>query len=225
MVIAVDDIPAEPSTVRCKYCRGAHLYIFTHRTLHTFIKSRLENLSLACPHTYSTQFTFMIPQDSENTYQLLNWHIPVGSPWGIVTPVSTRWILQDQMNVWLFNYATCHWKDRGRVSTGAWKWRRQRWEIHRRQRRWVYQCVCVCVPVMCWDRTSVKSGLKVPPSNISHPSVAMRPAITGALPPTAHLFPGKSREASTSSLNKVSFSIKRLQDKEKVKKCEYILEK
>lgn len=70
---------------------------------------------------------------------------------------------------------------------------------------------CVCVPVMCWDRTSVKSGLKLPPSNTSHPSVAMRAAMTGALPPTAHRFPGRSREASTSSLNRLSFSIKRLE--------------
>lgn len=75
-------------------------------------------------------------------------------------------------------------------------------------RRW-----CVCIPVMCRDRTSVKSGLKLPPSNTSHPSVAMRPAITGALPPTAHRFPGRSREASTSSLKRVSFSTKRLQDR------------
>lgn len=75
-------------------------------------------------------------------------------------------------------------------------------------RRW-----CVCIPVMCWDRTSVKSGLKLPPSNTSHPSVAMRLAITGALPPTAHRFPGRSREASTSSLKRVSFSTKRLQDR------------
>lgn len=80
----------------------------------------------------------------------------------------------------------------------------------------LHVCVCarVCIPVMCWESTSLKSGLKLPPSNTSHPSVAMRPAITGALPPTAHLFPGKSRDASTSSLNKVSFSTKRLQDKE-----------
>lgn len=70
---------------------------------------------------------------------------------------------------------------------------------------------CVCVPVTCWDRTSVKSGLKLPPSNTSHPSVAMRAAMTGALPPTAHRFPGRSREASTSSLNRLSFSIKRLE--------------
>lgn len=71
-----------------------------------------------------------------------------------------------------------------------------------------------CRPVMCWDRTSVKSGLKLPPSNTSHPSVAMRPAITGALPPTVHLFPGMSRDASTNSLNRVSLSIKRLQGTE-----------
>lgn len=74
--------------------------------------------------------------------------------------------------------------------------------------------MCVCIPAMCWDRTSVKSGLKVPPNNTSHPSVAIRPAITGALPPTVHLFPGMSRDASTSSLNSVSFSIKRLQSKQ-----------
>lgn len=71
-----------------------------------------------------------------------------------------------------------------------------------------------CRPVMCWDRTSVKSGLKLPPSNTSQPSVAMRPAITGAFPPTVHLFPGMSREASTNSLNRVSLSTKRLRGRE-----------
>lgn len=192
--------------------------------------------------TYTVQL-IRLPQDSDTIIEKIC--IPVGSPWGILSPLSTRWILQDQMNVRLFDNVTCHCEEKRQVRHSSMEVNKTR----KTNRRWTEQrgwtksgvhknnkvikekaCasknetggyivwgtnVFVFPPVICWDRTSVKSGLKLPPSNTSHPSAAMRPAITGALPPTAHLFPGKSREASTSSLNRVSFSIKRLQDKEK----------
>lgn len=139
------------------------------------------------------------------------WHLPIGSTWGIAPPAGTSWILQNQMNVWLIYHFTCHWGDKRNIT-----------KVHKNYKteisfkvKWMHHFVLFRVPVMCCDRTSVKSVLKVPPSNTSHPSVAMRLAITGALPPTDHLFPGKSRAPSTSSLKRVSFSIKRLWEKKK----------
>lgn len=143
-------------------------------------------------------------------HRVHNEHKPVGSAWGVLTPGSTGWILQDKMNVWLFYFITCHWKGRGRWWPNKGILVMQ--EMAGKRENWIRGEMCR--PVMCWDRTSVKSGLKLPPSNTSHPSVAMRPAITGALPPTVHLFPGMSRDASTNSLNRVSLSIKRLQGTE-----------
>lgn len=143
------------------------------------------------------------------------------------------------MNVWLFYNISCHCKDGCRCGTSKGRGNDDRETECRDIREGVVQkerqkinvvskceetfldiqgSKCVCVPVICWDRTSVKSGLKLPPSNTSHPSVAIRPAITGALPPTDHLFPGRSREASTSSLKRVSFKTKRLQHKDSARK-------
>lgn len=75
-------------------------------------------------------------------------------------------------------------------------------------------CVHTHTPVICWDSTSAKSGLKLPPSNTSQPSAAIRPAITGALPPMDQRLPGNSRDVSTSWLNRVLFITNRLRGEE-----------